>query len=121
MFWFLLVVGIGVFVTLVLWVYACLTAKKNFYRWARNGLPHWPTYEIYRARYQFGPPYDWDPDCRIKAESASAAVERYLNWYHRTHHKKHELEHAGYYRSTTYQWGKVEVVNLRTKWRSYFR
>lgn len=59
MFWFLLVFGIGVFVALVLWVYACLTAKKNFYRWARNGLPRWATYEIYCARYQFGPPYEW--------------------------------------------------------------
>ena len=94
--------------------------KARHIKKIRKRVAKFDTYEIHESIHMFGNPYHSTPEATVTADSLSMAMRRFFAYYRRRF-KRHHDDNTTCPSETTQQWGKFEVINLRTGFHHYLR
>lgn len=94
--------------------------KAKYIKKLREKILKFDEYEISTACRLFGEPYGGEPlGAAIKSDSPLNAWRKFCRKYRR--HYKESNNYYDCYCTTTSQWGKIRVKNLKTGYKYYYR
>ena len=94
--------------------------KARHIRKLRKRIAKFDAYDIHESVSMFGAPYHVTAEATIMADNPFEAMRRFFRYYRR-HYKRIHDNYKSESIETTQQWGRFEVVNLRTGFHHYMR